>query len=815
MKAVEDAKRLFARGDFTGAKSRCELALALSPGNLEALYTLGNCFRKLGRLDEAVSCLERALLRNPRASDVAYALGLTHLRRGDFHQAVSLFDQALAHNGQLHDANFNKGIALAQLGRYQEALACFNAVLAANPGSALVLYNQGEALGRLGRHEQELECYDEALALEPDSPELLANHGAALIELKRHEQALRSLDRALALQPNLSQAHHNRSLALRGLRRYEEALASCERALMIAPGSSEFLTHRGLLLGQLGRHADALRSHDAALSAKPHYPEALVNRGMVLRDMRRLEAALQSYERALAIRPGYVEALNNKGIVLGDLRRFEQAVESLQLALSLQPQNAVALNNLASTHFEAGQYEEAAHYFARLIEVDHDYPYALGSLIHSRMHVCDWTDFEKNLNSLLVQLHAGRKCAHPFQMLVLSDNPADHLLAANIYRSDITPKLAPPTWTRRSHTKIRVAYISADFHEHATSYLMAGLLEHHNKKEFEITALSFGPDDGSFVRARIQASVDRFVDASHMSDQAIAELIRSIEIDIAVDLKGYTKDSRPGILALRPAPVQVSYLGYPGTMGADFIDYIIADSTVIPESDHVYYSEKVVYLPNTYQATDSQRPVAAPMPQRADVGLPVEGFVFCSFNSPQKITPAMFDLWMQLLREADGSVLWLLEGTHSQVHNLRREARNCGVDESRLVFAPRLTSPEHLSRLRLADLCLDNLPYGAHTTASDALWVGVPIVTCVGRSFASRVAASLLGAIGVPELTVQSLDEYNLLALSLARDRSKLSVIKGRLASHRDSQPLFNTAQFTQNMETVYGLIWKRHLQHE
>jgi protein O-GlcNAc transferase len=356
-----------------------------------------------------------------------------------------------------------------------------------------------------------------------------------------------------------------------------------------------------------------------------------------------------------------------------------------------------------------------------------------------------------------------------------------------------------------------VAYLSADFRTHATAMLMAGVFEAHDRTRFETTAISFGADDKSPMRARLEKGFDTFIDVRTVSDADVAQRLRDAETDIVVDLKGYTQEGRPGILAYRPAPIQAQYLGYPGTMAADYVDYAIADKTVIPEDHRRYFTEQIIYLPDTYQCNDSKRAIAPRAPSRFEVGLPEKAFVFCCFNNNHKILPAVFDVWMRLLRQIDGSVLWLLQDNAAVVRNLGREAQARGIAPDRLVFAKRCLPPDHLARQRLADLFLDTLPYNAHTTCSDALWAGLPVLTVLGGSFAGRVAASLLSAIGLPELITQSLGEYEALAVKLARDRGALAAIKEKLARHRQTHPLFDTARFTRNLEAAYVGMWERH----
>jgi predicted O-linked N-acetylglucosamine transferase (SPINDLY family) len=409
-------------------------------------------------------------------------------------------------------------------------------------------------------------------------------------------------------------------------------------------------------------------------------------------------------------------------------------------------------------------------------------------------------------------LHDGKRTVPPVLSLALLDSLADQRRAAEIMARD---KLAPgpPLWRgeRYRHERIRLAYLSADFHSHATAVLAAGLFESHDRSRFETIAVSFGPDDASPMRSRLKQGFERFIDVRAKSEAEIARLVRELEVDIAVDLKGYTSDARPAIFSQRPAPIQVNHLGFPGTMGAPFMDYLIADRIIVPEGHKSFYSEQVVWLPDTYQPNDRSREHGEPI-ERASAGLPERGFVFCCFNNSYKIQPPVFDVWMRLLRDVPGSMLWLLEDNAAATQNLKREAAARGIDPGQLVFAARCGQAEHLSRHSLADLFLDTLPYNAHTTASDALWMGLPIITCTGSTFAGRVASSLLAAAGLPELVTDSPDQYEALAFRLARDPSALAAIKSKLAANRHSVPLFDIGRFTGHLEAAYSTMHERHM---
>jgi protein O-GlcNAc transferase len=706
-----------------------------------------------------------------------------------------------------------KAVALHQLGQLAQAERLYQTILRQAPNHTGAQRLLGLIECQRGNFSAAVQLIGQVLKLDPKDAAAHSLIGYALLELERFEEALASCDRALAIKPDFPEALNNRGIALLRLTRHEEALATCDRAMAIRPDFAEALSNRANALLQLARHEEALASCDRALAIRPDYAEALNNRGLALLALARHEEALASYSRALAIKPDYAEALSNRGNVLLELRRHEEALASHGGALAIRPDHAGALNNRGNALLELRRHEEAAKDFERLLAAKPDWDYAQGNMLHSQLHCCDWNDYSRKVELIVNDVVAGKRAAHPFIFLSVSESPRDQLLCARTFSRDRYAASAHAVWKgeRYHHERIRIAYLSADFHRHPVAYLMAGLFEAHDKSRFEITAISFGPDSKDDMRTRLENSFNHFIDVRSKSDRDVALLVKELEIDIALDLKGYTERGRTGMLAFRAAPVQVNFLGYPGTMGADYIDYILADRFVIPKEWHPFYTEKVAYLPDTYQANDSKRRISEHTPTRAEAGLPETGFVFCSFSDSYKITPPVFDAWMRLLHQVAGSVLWLLEGNAAAIRNLRRNAERRGVAPDRLVFAPRVKLEDHLARHCLAGFFLDTLPYNAHTTASDALWAGLPVVTCVGSSFAGRVAGSLLNAVGLPELITDNLEHYEALALELARDKNLLAAIKAKLAQNRETFPLFDTDRFRRHIESAYETMWERY----
>jgi predicted O-linked N-acetylglucosamine transferase (SPINDLY family) len=517
-------------------------------------------------------------------------------------------------------------------------------------------------------------------------------------------------------------------------------------------------------------------------------------------------------QRATEVDPGSAESWATLSAIQTKLKQNDAALAAAERAVAAAPSSPPALIARAAAHCEMRRHDLAIADYEAALRINPQEKGMAGLIAMAKLFSCDWSGLAGYLQRALAELRAGSDAVTPFLLSAFPGaTPADHLLCAQItVRSEYPP--LPPLYRgeRYRHDRIRLAYVSGDYHRHPTTLLMAGVYDHHDHSRFETYAISFGPDDGSIERQRAVRAFDHFIDVSDRGSPDIARLMREHEIDVAVDLGSFTTGGRLLVFAARPAPVQVSYLGFPGTTGAPYMDYLLADRVVIPEESRRFYSEQIVTLPGSYQANDDTQPIAA-TPTRAAAGLPPDGVVFASFNNTFKITPAIFAIWMRLLRDVPDSSLWLLAGQHAAPGNLRNEAARAGIEPDRLIFAQQLPRDQHLARLRLADIFLDTLPYNAHTTAADALWAGLPVVTCPGDTFQSRVAASLLTAIGLPELITSSLEGYAALAARLARDPAALATVKAKLAANRNTTALFDTARFTRHLEAAYATMIERH----
>ena len=562
-------------------------------------------------------------------------------------------------------------------------------------------------------------------------------------------------------------------------KKYSLAIDFINKAIKINPKFAENYNEKGVAFTELKKHQSAIECYDKAININPKYFDALYNKGVVLHELRKLEEAIENYDKALIINSNHVLALNNKGFALQQLKRFNEALDSYNKALKIDP----------------------------------NFNFLLGKIIHTKNLLCNWDFLEKDLENLKNEINNNKTSTLPFATLSLYDLPKLHKKTAEIWikKNFENKKILEFLPKYKKNKKIKIGYYSADFHNHATSLLIAEMLELHNKSKFELFGFSFGPDKNDDMRKRVSKCFNSFFDVRLKSDDEIVKISRDLKIDIAIDLKGITTDERFGIFINRCAPIQVSFLGYPGTSGAKFIDYIVADKILIPEENQKYFTEKVIYMPNSYQPNDSTKKISKKTLNRKDFGLPKNSFVFCCFNQNYKITPNIFNIWMKLLKKKNQSVLWLINDSDEGAKNLKKEAKKREINPDRIIFANRMSVSDHLARHKLADLFVDTFPYSAHTTCSDSLWSGLPVVTLMGNSFASRVGGSLLKAVGLNDLITTTTAEYENLNLELANNPKKLMNIRKKLENNRFKMPLFDTKTYTKNLESSYTKIYERY----
>ena len=835
-------------GQLDEAVKSYESAITLEPDNAEAHNNLGNVYRELGQLDTAIKSYKKAIVINPDYVEAYYSLGLTFQDLGQLEDTVKSYKQVLTikpdfagmHNnlgnvyrelGELDaavksykkaivikpdyaEAYFNQGITFQALDQLDSAVKSYKNAITIKPDYFEALNNLGVALNNLGDIDEASNCYKSAIDIKPDYAEALNNLGIVLKELDKSDSAADCYKKAIAIKPDFAEAYNNLGIVLLDLNQLNQAAKSFEQAIALKSDYAEALNNLGIVLKELGKSDGAIDCYKKAIAIKPDYIEAHNNLGITLMDLGELEASAKCYANALDIRPNYTYALNNLGVVFNRLGRLDEANNCYELALNFNARYAEAYSNRGNLMTDFGRYEEALEDYQKAFKLQPDIDYMLGNILNTKMYVCIWDDLSEQIDELLQKINNGDKVIGPFAALTITDDPDLQKKVAEIYANEKFPirNVLPKIEHYPKHKKIRIGYFSADFREHPVSTLTAELYEIHDRRYFEVYAFSYGPDTKDEMNLRIKAGVDHFYDVRMMSHKEVVFLSRSLEIDIAIDLGGFTQHSRAEVLSMSVAPIQVSYLGYSGTMGSEFMDYIIADNIIIPEENRQFYSEKITYLPDSFMVNDTKIKVSKRNFTRKEAGLPSDGFVFCCFNNHYKITPIVFKSWMRILSQVDGSVLWLTKANKTIVENLKKEAEYNGIDEERLIFAPRLEFiEEHLNRIKHADLFIDTLPYNAHTTSSDALRMGLPVLTCLGKSFASRVAASLLNAVGLPELITTSQKEYEALAIELAINPKQLKAIKDKLAKNLPTAPLYDTPLFTRHLESAYKIMYERY----
>jgi predicted O-linked N-acetylglucosamine transferase (SPINDLY family) len=699
---------------------------------------------------------------------------------------------------------------LHQSKRYAEAESLYTQALRLYPGNYPALHLMGLLRLQQNKLPDAIALMEQALEAQPIAPETLTNYGMALKAAGRYREALAVMDREASLRPANARSLNNRGTVLVKLGRVDEAIHAFRQAEALDRNNPEILTNLAFAFQALRRLEDAHDMFSRVVALKPRDVEAWNNRGNCLREMNMPAAALADFDQAHALASGNPGILLNRANTLMTMGKLDEALAWYDVLLKAHPNFAAARVARASVFERKHRLRHAIADLEDAKRLNSDYPYLSGRLLHLKVMTADWRDLAPAKKELDAAVAAGKRATEPFIYHGLSNSPADLQKCARIYtehRFTSAPRLAAPQ--ARKPGPIRVGYVSGEFHNHATTLLSIGLFENHDPSRFEIFAFDNGASDGSAVRARFEAAVPKIVPIAGVSDQKAAQLIAAAGIDILVNLNGYVGLHRTGIFALKPAPLQVNYLGFPGTMGAAYMDYILADKQLIQEDEQQFYDEKIAWLPDSYQINDDRRPIPE-QTERTAHGLPDEAFVFCQLNAAYKTTPEIFAVWMRLLGELENSVLWLLADNHEYAGNLRRAAAAHGINANRLIFAPKLPHHEHVARLPLADLFLDTFPCSAHTIASEALWAGLPLLTCRGATFAGRVAASLLQAAALPEFIAHDLSDYESKALAFARDPELLKKLRSRLEQNRRSCALFDTRATTRQIESAFATMVAR-----
>ena len=755
--ALSKAKLYAKKGDISEAKKFCQDVLHTYPNNLRAKQLLNS-------LDTSTS-----------SSKIFNEL-INIFNKKQYAEVIQISERYLQiypKNASLWNIN---GAANEELGSLDYALKSFKMAVFLDKNNDAYYNNIGITFQKKGAQDDALIAYEKAITINPNNPEYYNNFGTILEKKEKFEEAIKVYNKALHIRPDYAEAHYNMGNAYKGQGELEQAIESLGKAITYNPKYTQAYNNLGNILHQQGRIDEAIEMFQKAISINPNRPELYCNLGYAFNAKGKIENAILALSKSISLNPNFFQSYLNLGNILSNQGKTVDAIYMYNKALIIRP----------------------------------DFETVRSQKLHQQANICDWNSIEEN-RIFISQLGVQKQFVTPWSLLSLEDNPLNHKKRSEIFAKIKYPQKAIPfnTLISKCKKRIRIGYFSSDFYDHATMRLMSKILTLHDRQRFEVFAYSYDLEKNDEMKTNLINSVDVFDDVSQMSDKDVALLARQDEIDIAIDLKGHTQNNRSGIFAYRAAPIQINYLGYPGTMGANFIDYLIADSTIIPEEYKNYYSEEIIYMPHSYQPTNNNRLISQKEMTRSGMGLPEDSFVFCCFNNSYKITSVEFDIWMNLLKQVEGSVLWLLKTNKWAQANLRKEAENRGVNQDRIIFAGKLPQAEHLARQKLADLFIDTFNVNAHTTASDALWGGLPVVTKTGKGFAARVAASLLNAIDLPELVTENKKDYESLILELAHNREKLKEIKDKLIINRMSKPLFDSEMYTKHLENGYQQIYQ------
>jgi protein O-GlcNAc transferase len=790
--------------------------------DINHILAAGIKFHQSGQLAKARDCYARAIDADPENPNALHLMGLLAHHKCRNEEAADLIRTATRKDPTNPHYHNDLGAIQEDLGLMNEALASYRKAFELQPDLFEAANNIGNVFYKLNRPGDALAWYQKSVTIQPDYAEGYVNIGNIVHDSGQLQDAIGWYQQALKISPDLAAGHHHLGLVYKDQGLFERSMASYQKALALAPTSPEILCSMGNVLRSLEQPARAMACYQEAIEKRPEYAEAYTSLGSVLKEIGKSEEAIACLRKALAYKPDQAEIYNNLGNVLQEQGDLKQAILLYEQATRLKNDLAEAHFNLGNLNKELGSIKSAIQSFRRAVEIQPDYSKAANQLVFQSQSACCWEELEEISDLLddltLQEIERGVLTGEtPFVSVSRRLDPAVNSAVARSWSRHILNQAGslkknytfqvPPS----NHPRLRIGYISNDFRDHPIAHLILGLFGCHDRKKFEIFCYSHGKDDGSIYRKRIEKESDKFIDLTGLGDGDAADRIYRDRIDILVDLMGYTRGHRLIVSALRPAPLQVSFLGFPGTTGAGFFDYIIVDRTVVPKEHEPYYSEKLVYLPHCYQVNDGSQAIASQPSSKAEQGLPEDGFVFCAFHQSFKIDPIMFRSWMNILSNVPGSVLWLMKYNRDAIDNLRMAAEASGIDPPRLVFASRQPKARHLERHRLADLMLDTRIYNGHTTTSDALWAGVPVVAMIGSHFASRVSASILTTIGMPELIARTPEEYEELAVRLATDATELKSLRIKLANNRTSFPLFDTRRYARNLENAFIRMWHLH----
>ena len=785
--SLKEAVELHQQGHLVQAEALYRRIIEVEPKNSDAIHLLGVIATQTGHLQSAVELISQAIEINPRVAAYHSNCGSAFNKLKQFEAAVESYDKAIALEPSYADAYFNRGNALVGLDKLQEAINSYVKATNLNPNFVEAYFCIGNTLQALKNFEAAIENYDNAISLKPDFADVYFNRANSLLALNYLDEALVNYKLAIRFKPSFPEAYCNCGVVLELMMRFEEAISSYEKALYLNPKYINAYYNAGNTFQKINQFENAIINYEKAISLNLNYPEAYFNLGNAFKKIKKMQQALSAYSRAVQLNENYADSYYNRGITEQELNDFEASLVSFNKVFSIQP----------------------------------SFEYLLGMSLNARMYICKWQDLSKDIATCESEVALEKPVTTPFIALLLFDKPELHYLSSLILTRSKHPKLPQLVDTSKTTVsgKLRIGYYSADLYYHPVPIWLAGLIENHDKSKFELFAFSFRNDIKDPMRARLEAAFDHFIAVDSLSDLEVAQLSRQLGIDIAIDLNGHTADGRPDIFAARAAPIQVSHIGFPSTMGAEYIDYFICDEYSVPENSKQYFTEKMAYVPCPY-TYDRKRQVSRAPLRRADFGLPESSFVFTCQNGCQKIGPEVFGTWMDILKAVPESVLWLLEPHPSAIENLRKEAQVRGVKAERIIFTRRKVVrveqeeariARYLASYKLADLFLDTWPYNAGTTAVDALWAGLPVLTKVGRAFVARMAASFLTALEVAELITDTSQQYKELAIELATDTEKLRIIKQKVQANIETTALFDAPGNTRYIESAYLEMYRRH----
>lgn len=733
-----------------------------------------------GELAKAKEHYRKALRIQPNNLTALNLLGVVNLLLKDIDNAIKCLTKVVEIDPNDLSALFNRANAYVETFKYDLALLDLNKLIVSQPNNPNAFLLMGNLYRKLNRLDDSILNYDKAIENKVDFFEAYFNKGLVLQVMNNLESAVLCYEKALTLNPSAISVYGKIASALYDLGNKEEAISILGKSLLIDSGDEEVFNSIGMLYAEMNKYDQAIDCYKKSIENNCDYPLAYYNLGLALNKLGSFDESISSYEKALCINPDWAEAYVGLGFSLAEKNKTPEAIDCFQKAIQIRP----------------------------------DFDFLEGMLIHMQMRICDWTDFDSKTSSHIKNLEGLNKSAVPFAILGLVDSPKLQQIAASIWANSKYPKPAIDFLFSRKEKNhpIRIGYFSSDFGDHPVTHLIFELLRLHNRKVFEVFGFNLRENKASKIGGNVKKAFDHFIDAHAMSDREVVDCARELQIDIAIDLGGYTDNARTSIFSQRVSPIQINYLGYIGSMGVDYIDYIISDDFVISEGNREYFTENIIYMPDCYQVSNPIREVSGKSIKRSEFGLPDDGFIFCCFCGSYKILPRTFSSWMNILKKVDGSVLWLISENDLVINNLKKYAAEMGINSERLIFSPRAPSDEYLLRYRLADLFLDTYPYNAGTVASDALWMGLPFVTLAGESFVSRMAGSLLVNIGLSELVTYTDIEYEEKAVELAADLKKLEEIKQKLSKNKNEYPLFDAAKFTDNFEMALSNIYSNYI---